>query len=205
MKKGLIAWCWFFCLNLCKHIHLALIKFVYTLLQFFLLKVHTHDSLIHHNLKVIAWGVFSLISRRALLMFVYDIIMCSNNITGIRWGWCEVTWFHIFLLFFFSSPELKAQVSFSDRPLSVVCLAVCLSVCLLNIYIFDFFRTAGPISTRLGTKHPWAKGIQNCTNEGQPPSPRGDNSERVKIYWKLLKIFFRTSRPISIKLGTNHP
>jgi hypothetical protein len=79
----------------------------------------------------------------------------------------------------FSSPEVKAQVSFSDRPLSVVCL----SVCLLNIYIFNFFfRTAGPILTRLGTTHPWAKGIQNYTNEGQPPSPRGDNSERVQIH-----------------------
>jgi hypothetical protein len=32
----------------------------------------------------------------------------------------------------FSSPELKAQVSFTDHPLSVVCLAVCL----LNNYIF---------------------------------------------------------------------
>jgi hypothetical protein len=31
---------------------------------------------------------------------------------------------------FFSSPELKAQVSYSDRPLSVVRLFVCLSVCL---------------------------------------------------------------------------
>jgi hypothetical protein len=45
-----------------------------------------------------------------------------------------------------------------------------------------FSRTTGPILTRLGTKHPWAKGIQNCTNEGQPPSPRGDNSKRVKIH-----------------------
>ena len=30
---------------------------------------------------------------------------------------------------FFSSPELKAQVSYSDRPLSVVRLSVCPSVC----------------------------------------------------------------------------
>jgi hypothetical protein len=30
----------------------------------------------------------------------------------------------------FSSPELKAQVSYSDRPLSVVRLSVSLSVCL---------------------------------------------------------------------------
>ena len=34
---------------------------------------------------------------------------------------------------FFSSPELKAQVNFSDRLLSVACLSVRPSVC------FDFF------------------------------------------------------------------
>jgi hypothetical protein len=55
----------------------------------------------------------------------------------------------------FSSPELKAQVSFSDHPLSIICLAACLSVCLLDFYIFDFFsRTTGPISTNVGTNHP---------------------------------------------------
>jgi hypothetical protein len=41
-----------------------------------------------------------------------------------------------------------------------------------------FSRTTVPISTKV----PSAKGIQNCTNEGQPPSPRGDNSKRVKIH-----------------------
>jgi hypothetical protein len=35
------------------------------------------------------------------------------------------------VLLFFSSPELKAQVSYSDRLLSVVCLSVRLSVCKL--------------------------------------------------------------------------
>jgi hypothetical protein len=41
---------------------------------------------------------------------------------------------------FFSSPELKAQVSYSDRRLSIVRLSV------VNFYIFDFFsRTTGPI------------------------------------------------------------
>jgi hypothetical protein len=49
------------------------------------------------------------------------------------------------------------------------------------------------------------KGIQVCSNEGDSPSPRGDNSERVKIHWNFLKIFSRTSKPNSIKLGTNHP
>ena len=39
---------------------------------------------------------------------------------------------------FFSSPELKAQVSFSDRLSSVVCLSVCLSVC--QSVNFSYFR-----------------------------------------------------------------
>jgi hypothetical protein len=108
----------------------------------------------------------------------------------------------------FSSPKLKAQVSYSDRLLSVVRLSCCLSVRLsVNFYIFDFFsRTTGPILTKLGTYHPWGEGILNCSNEGDCPSPRGDNHKRVKIHWKFLKIFFsRTSRLISIKLGINHP
>jgi hypothetical protein len=50
-------------------------------------------------------------------------------------------------LLFFSSHELKAQVSYSDHLLSVACPSVRLSV---NFYIFDFFsRTTGSISTRL--------------------------------------------------------
>jgi hypothetical protein len=85
-----------------------------------------------------------------------------------------------FFLFVFSSPELKAQVSFSDRPSSVVRLSVRLSV---NFHIFDFFsRTTGPISTKLATNHPWGEGIQFCSNEGQRLSARGDNSKKAKIH-----------------------
>jgi hypothetical protein len=75
----------------------------------------------------------------------------------------------------------------------------------VNFYILDFFsRTTEPILTRLGTDHLWGEGFQVSLNEGDYPSPRGDNSKSVKIYWKFLKIFFsRTSRPNSIKLGTN--
>jgi hypothetical protein len=41
--------------------------------------------------------------------------------------------------------------------------------------------------------------------EGDSLSPKGDNSKRVKIHRKFLKIFFsRTSRPKSIKIGTNY-
>jgi hypothetical protein len=59
----------------------------------------------------------------------------------------------------FSSPELKAQVSYSDR-LSSICLSV-------NFYIFDFFsRTTGPILTKLGTNHPWGRGFKFVQMKG---------------------------------------
>jgi hypothetical protein len=45
-----------------------------------------------------------------------------------------------------------------------------------------FSRTTGPILTRLRTNHPWVKGIQVCSYEGDNPSLRGDNSKRVKIH-----------------------
>ena len=95
------------------------------------------------------------------------------------------------------SPEPKVQVSYSDRLLSVVCL----SVCLLTFHIFDFFsRTAGPNSTKLGTHHPWVKGLQVCSNEGPGPLQRGDNHENAKIGWCHLKIFFsRTTGPGKLK------
>ena len=71
--------------------------------------------------------------------------------------------------------------------------------------MFIFSRTTGPISTKLGTKHHWVKGIQVCSNEGPLTLPKGDNSEIVKILWLNLKKFFsRTTRPISTKLGTKH-
>jgi hypothetical protein len=82
----------------------------------------------------------------------------------------------------FISPELKAQVSFSDRPLSSVRLSCRLSVC-PSVNIFDFFsRTTGPIVTKLDTNHPLVKGIQVCSKELDSFSPRGDNSKRVKIH-----------------------
>jgi hypothetical protein len=50
-----------------------------------------------------------------------------------------------------------------------------------------FSRTSGPILTRLGTHHPWRERIQVSLKEGDRPSPRGDDSERVKIHGKFLK------------------
>jgi hypothetical protein len=103
-----------------------------------------------------------------------------------------------------SSPELRAQVSFSDRRLSVVPV-VCPSVCkrlhfrlLLHSHWANFNQT--------WHKSTFGEGISVCTNEWEYPSTRGDacNSKRVKIHWTFWKIFFsRTSRPNSIKLDTN--
>jgi hypothetical protein len=56
-------------------------------------------------------------------------------------------------IYVFSSPELKSQVSYSDRLLSIVRLS--LRMLPVNFYIFDFFsRTTGPILIKLGTNHP---------------------------------------------------
>jgi hypothetical protein len=43
-----------------------------------------------------------------------------------------------------------------------------------------FSRTTWPILTRLSINHSCAKGIQVCPNEWDCPSPREDNSKRVK-------------------------
>ena len=72
-----------------------------------------------------------------------------------------------------------------------------------NLKIFS--RTTGPISTKLGTMHPWVKGTQVHSNEGLCPFPRGDNYEIAKIHWQNLKIFSRTTGPISTKPDTVHP
>ena len=93
-----------------------------------------------------------------------------------------VTNYHIYSSFF------SAHLSWKFWP-PVVCR---LSVRLLTFQIFNFsFRTIGPISIKLCTKHPWVKGIQVCSNEGPSPFPRGDNSANVNFEWKyFLKIFF---------------
>jgi hypothetical protein len=51
---------------------------------------------------------------------------------------------------------------------------------------------------------PWGVG-HGILKKGERLCPKGDNSKRVKLHLQFLKIFSRTSRPISIKLGTNHP
>ena len=105
---------------------------------------------------------------------------------------------------YFSSPELKAHVSFSDR----MCLSVCLSVCLSarqSVYklFFFFFKTPWTISTKLAKCNLGVKWIQVCSNEENRPFPRVDFSGTAKEHKRNLKIFLsRTTGRISLKLGT---
>ena len=52
-----------------------------------------------------------------------------------------------------------------------------------NLKIF-FSRSTWQLSTKLGIKHLWEKGIQICSNRRPYPFPRGDNNEIVKIHWQ---------------------
>jgi hypothetical protein len=38
-------------------------------------------------------------------------------------------------------------------------------------------------SIKLGTNHPWVKGIQVCSNKGPGLLQRGDNHKNVKLGW----------------------
>jgi hypothetical protein len=58
-----------------------------------------------------------------------------------------------------------------------------------------FFRTSKPISVKLGTNHPWVKGILNCSNKGPDPFQKGDNYLNAKMGWGHLKILSRTTEP----------
>jgi hypothetical protein len=45
-----------------------------------------------------------------------------------------------------------------------------------------FSRTSRPISVKLGTSHPWVKGILKCSNKWPGPLQRGDNHKNAKIW-----------------------
>ena len=68
-----------------------------------------------------------------------------------------------------------------------------------------FSRTTGPISIKVGTKHPCLKVIQVCLNEEPHLFPRGNNYKIMNKHWQNFKIIFsRTTGPISPKLVKKH-
>ena len=82
-------------------------------------------------------------------------------------------------LIFLSSPEPKAQVSFSDQNLSVDC-------CCGHRKLFTFSSSSqeplGQFQPNLAQIILWVKGIQLCSNEGSCPFPRGNNYKIAKIH-----------------------
>jgi hypothetical protein len=151
-------------------------------------------------------------------MYVLQICLRQNNKNMCVTCWKKkiASVGHVGWNYFLTHLSWKLKWAFLIALRPSVCISVCLFLCpSVNFYIFDFSsRTTGSISTRLGTNHPLVEGFQVCSNKRDSPSPRGDNSKRVKIHWTFLKIFFyrtskpkffsRTSRLNSIKLNTNY-
>jgi hypothetical protein len=102
---------------------------------------------------------------------VYEAVSCSNK-----------CFFQVDALLAHLSWKLKWTILIAVvRRLSVrpsVRPSVSPSVCKL-LHFRLLLQNYWANLTRLGTNHPWGKGIQVCSNEGDLRSLRGDNSERV--------------------------
>ena len=115
-----------------------------------------------------------------------NIIQCSYHLKCLHFYVFYTILTGVFIEIF-SSPELKAQVSFSDRLASVICPSVCLSVCLsVN------FTSSSSSPEPLGQN--WLRAVFGDGNSSlfkwrATPFPKGDNYEIVKIYDKILKIY----------------
>jgi hypothetical protein len=79
--------------------------------------------------KLLSLNLGNFLKMTVSVHFLSDGLMDSNYIWYTDVSWRDAGF--LISIFFFSSPELKAQVSFSDRPLSGVRLSVRLSVCKL--------------------------------------------------------------------------
>ena len=51
-----------------------------------------------------------------------------------------------------------------------------------------FSGSPGPVSTKLGPKHPWVRRIQVRSNEVACPFPRGDNYKMEKNHYEILRL-----------------
>ena len=107
------------------------------------------------------------------------LTLSSFNYRFRNTGFCsEKLWFTSYVGDqVFSSPELKAQMSFSDHLSSVVCPSV-------HPYVYKLFTFSSSSSEPLGQFLPnsWVKGIQVCSNEAPRPSRMVDNDEILTIH-----------------------
>ena len=93
---------------------------------------------------------------------------------------------HTYVDVFFRSTELKAQVSFSDRLLSVVRPSVCPSVCKLFTFSSYSQEPLGQFQPNLTQSILGWWGFNFVQMKGPRPFPRGDNKEIAKIHWQTL-------------------
>ena len=101
----------------------------------------------------------------------------------------------------FSSLDLKAQVSKSDR-LSPVCLSVRPSLNFSHVRLL--FQDHGANFNQTWQKAFIGEGDSRLLNEGQHPFLRGDNYEIAKLHWQNLKVcFFWTAVLILTNFCTN--
>ena len=83
----------------------------------------------------------------------------------------------------------------AESSVGLFWLPVCLSACKL------FFSR--PLDQFQLNKASLGKGYSSFSNERPHPYPRGDNSKNTLTTFKIF--FFRTTEPISTKLGRKHP
>ena len=101
---------------------------------------------------------------------------------------------HLFYTFI-TSLEPKVQVTFSNHNEFVSRHRWC---CLCSKLFTLSSSSSESISTKLGTKHPWVKGIQVCLNKGSIHFPRGENNKIREIHRRNFNMFFsRTIGPTS--------
>ena len=91
-------------------------------------------------------------------------------------------------------------------PLSGVVVVVVVVIAVVNFSHFHFLLK----NHKANFNQPWHKatfGVRDSSLfKWWAHFPRGDNYEIAEIHWQIKKIFFsRTTGPISIKIGTNHP
>ena len=140
------------------------------------------------------WGIYTI--------FLYYFVLPSCSLKLFWWPGIRPPSLPLFVckLFTFSSFLQNCWANFNQTwhktSLGKGDLSTCISKLRGGRVIIFFSKTTEPISTKLGTKHHWMKGIFFF---------KGDNKGIVKIYWQYLKIFFyRTICPISTKLATKH-
>ena len=144
--------------------------------------------------------VFHLNYYISIYQFIF--LYCLKNLHAAIWRNVILTEYtqltllqtrHLFCFntcnFFISSPELWASSELFWSPVVrrlSVRPSVRPSVCKLSVSHFHLLlQNHLAISTKLGTKRPWVKGILVWSNEGPRPSQRGDYWEIIKINWQL--------------------